>query len=105
MAMRPTWRALLLVACGLVGLAGRVPMPDGYPRVSVGAVRARAAEPKDDAVEAEMLKDLDLLREVNVARDGELLKRLRFWERLRLLERLKYLEGTTRTEPAAKEGK
>jgi len=45
-----------------------------------------------EAVDAEMLKNLDLLSEVEVAKDRELLQRLRFWERFRLLERLRYLE-------------
>jgi hypothetical protein len=93
MAAGGAWKMLVAFACGLVAFAGaRVPMPDGYPRVSVGAVRAWAAETKDDAVDAEMLKDLDLLSEVEVDKDRELFQRLRFWERFRLLERLQYLE-------------
>ena len=72
------WGILALFACGLVGFAA--------------GSRVRAAESKDDAVDAEMLKDLDLLSEVEVAKDRELLQHLRFWERFRLLERLRYLE-------------
>lgn len=78
MAARAGWKMLAVFACGLVGFAG--------------GTRAWAAETKDDAVDAEMLKDLDLLSEVNVAKDRELLQRLRFWERVPLLERLQYLE-------------
>lgn len=92
MAAGTGWKTLAVFACALVGFVGRTPMPDGYPRVSVGAVRAWAAETKDEVVDAEMLKDLDLLSEVEVAKDRELLQRLRFWERVRLLERLQYLE-------------
>ena len=92
MAAGAGWKMLAVFACGLVGVAGRVPLPDGYPRARVGAVRAWAAETKDEAVDVEMLKDLDLLSEVNVAKDREFLQRLRFWERLRLLERLRYLD-------------
>ncbi|MBI3030822.1 MAG: hypothetical protein HYY64_15060 [Candidatus Rokubacteria bacterium] len=78
MAAGTGWKMLAVLACGLVGIAG--------------GTRAGAAETKDDAVDAEMLKDLDLLSEVEVANDRELLQRLRFWERFRLLERLRYLE-------------
>ncbi|MEK7364448.1 MAG: hypothetical protein AAB016_10790 [candidate division NC10 bacterium] len=85
MAAGTGWKMLAVFACGLVGFADRVPMPEAW-------VRAWAAETKDDAVDAEMLKDLDLLSEVEVAKDRELLQRLRFWERFRLLERLRYLE-------------
>ena len=82
---------LAVFACGLAGVAG--------------ATRARAAEVKDEVVEAEMLKDLDLLREVNVPRDRELLQRLRFWERLPMLERMGMLEITPAPEPSGKEEK
>lgn len=85
MAAGTGWKMVAVVACGLVGFGGRVPMPEA-------GVRAWAAETKDDTVDAEMLKDLDLLSEVEVAKDRELLQRLRFWERFRLLERLRYLE-------------
>ena len=78
MAAGVGWRMLAVFACGLVGVAG--------------GTRAWAAETKDETVDAEMLKDLDLLREVNVPRDRELLQRLRFWERFPMLERLRYLE-------------
>ncbi len=78
MAAGVGWRMLAVFACGLVGITG--------------ATHAWAAQTKDEVVEAEMLKDLDLLREVNVPRDRELLQRLRFWERVPMLERLRYLE-------------
>ncbi len=87
--MRPGWRILALFACGLVGFAAG----------------PQAAETKEEAIEAEMLKDLDLLRETNMAQQGEFFRRMRFLERLRLLESLKFLEGSPPTEPAAKEGK
>lgn len=104
MAAGAGWKMLAVVACGLFGVAGRVPMRDGYPHVSVGAVRGWAAETKEEVVDAEMLKDLDLLREVNVPQQGELLGRMRFWERFQMLERLRMLETTT-PDPAAKEEK
>lgn len=78
MAAGTGWKTLAVFACALVGFAG--------------GTRAWAAETKDEVVDAEMLKDLDLLSEVEVAKDRELLQRLRFWERVRLLERLQYLE-------------
>lgn len=81
---------LAVVACGLFGVAG--------------GTRAWAAETKEEVVDAEMLKDLDLLREVNVPQQGELLGRMRFWERFQMLERLRMLETTT-PDPAAKEEK
>ena len=105
MAAGTGWKTLAVFACALGGFAGRVHMPDGYPRASVGAVRAWAAETKDEVVEAEMLKDLDILREVNVPRDRELLQRLRFWERLPMLERMRMLETTPPPEPSGKEEK
>jgi hypothetical protein len=85
MAAGAGWKMLAVFACGLVGLTGRAPVPGA-------GMRAWAAETKDEAVDAEMLKDLDLLSEVNVAKDRELIQRLRFWERVGLLERLRYLE-------------
>ena len=105
MAAGAGWRMLAVFACGLVGIAGRVPMPDGYPRASVGAVRAWAAETKEEVVDAEMLKDLDLLKEVNMAQQRELFRQLSFWERLRMLERLRLLESPTAPDPAVKEEK
>ena len=91
MAARGWWRMLAVFACGLAGVAG--------------ATRAGAAEVKDEVVEAEMLKDLDLLREVNVPRDRELLQRLRFWERFQMLERMRMLETAPAPEPSGKEEK
>ncbi len=89
--MRPGWRILTLFACGLVGFAA--------------GSEVRATGTKEEAIEAEMLKDLDLLRETNMAQQGEFFRRMKFLERLRLLESLKFLEGSPPTEPAAKEGK
>jgi len=94
MAAGTGWKMLAVFACGLVGAAGWVPMPNGYPCAGVGAVRAWAAETKEEIVDAEMLKDLDLLREVTMTQQGELLRRMSFWERLHLLERLRLLEST-----------
>lgn len=91
MRTRPWWRAVVLLAAGLVGL--------------VAGSRVGAAESKDEVVEAEMLKDLDLLRETNMAQQGELLRRMNVMERLRLLESLGYLEGVPAQAPATKEGK
>jgi hypothetical protein len=81
---------LALLASGLVGLGT--------------ASRAWAAEPKDEIIEAEMLKDLDLLREADMAQQGELFRRMRIMERLRLLESLGFLEGSMPHDPATKEG-
>jgi len=85
------WSTLALVACGLAGF------PAG--------TRARAAEPKGEAIEAEMLKDLDFLREANMVQQGELYRRMRVLERLRMLESLGYLEGSPSAEPESKEKK
>ena len=98
MAAGTGWKTLAVFACALGGFAGRAPMPEAW-------VRAWAAETKDEVVEAEMLKDLDILREVNVPRDRELLQRLRFWERLPMLERMRMLETTPPPEPSGKEEK
>ncbi len=81
---------LALLASGLVGLGT--------------ASRAWAAETKNEVIEAEMLKDLDLLREANMTQQGELLRRMRIVERLRLLESLKFLEDSAPPDPARKEG-
>lgn len=81
---------LALLASGLVGLGT--------------ASRAWAAEPKDDVIEAEMLKDLDFLREANMAQQGDFFRRMRIVERLQLLESLGFLEGSTPADPATKEG-
>ena len=81
---------LALLASGLVGLGT--------------ASLAWAAEPKDEVIEAEMLRDLDLLREANMAQQGEFLQRMRIVERLRLLESLKFLEDAAPPDPARKEG-
>ena len=83
------WGILALFACGLVGVAA--------------GSRVQAAEAKDDAVDAEMLKDLDLLRETSMAQQSEFLRRMRVLERLRLLESLRYLEGGPPADPAVKE--
>ncbi len=91
MGARAGWGVLTLFACGLVGFAAG-------PQV-------RAAEPKEEAVEAELLRDLDLLRETNMAQQGEFFRHMKFLERLRFLESLKFLEGSPPTEPATEEGK
>jgi hypothetical protein len=57
-----------------------------------GAVEAGAAEPAatpkatGDAVDAEMLRDLDLLTSPDYARDREVTRRMGLLERLRMLE-------------------
>jgi hypothetical protein len=57
-----------------------------------GAVEASAAEPAaaprttGDAVDAEMLRDLDLLTSPDYTRDREVARRMGLLERLRLLE-------------------
>lgn len=91
MATRLGRGAVALFACGLVRFAAAS---------SVGA-----AEPKDEVVEAEMLRDLDLLREAGQGRSGEFFRRMRVLERFRLLEALRLLEGSMPSDPALKEGK
>jgi len=85
----PRWWGLALLACGLVGF--------------VAASRVQAAEPKDDVLEAEMLRDLDLLRETNMAQQGEFFQRMGVLEQLRLLESLRFLEGSPAQGPTMKE--
>jgi len=87
----PQWWVLAFLACGLVGFAA--------------ASEVRAAEPTDDVVEAEMLRDLDLLRETDMAQQGEFFRRMEVLERLRLLESLRFLEGSPAQGPATKEEK
>jgi len=89
--MRPGWGVLALFACGLVGFAA--------------GSQVSAADPKEEAIDAEMLRDLDLLRETNMAQQGEFFRLMTLLERLRLLESLKVLEGSSPTEPATEEGK
>ncbi len=90
MGTRRAWRMLALFASGLVGFAA--------------GSRVRAAEPTDEVVEAEMLKDLDLLSETDMPQPGEFFRRMRVLEYLRLLESLRVLEGSAPSEPATKEG-
>ena len=61
------------------------------------ATAAHGAEPPAGALDAEMLRDLDMLGNPNYARDRELARRLRLVERLRMLEALRQME----TQPPA----
>lgn len=52
----------------------------------VGAAEPAASEPTGHAVDAEMLRDLDVLSSPAYARDHEVARRMGLLERLRLLE-------------------
>lgn len=68
-----------------------------------GASGAGAAERRawdaPEALEAEMLRDLDLLESADYARDREVARRLRFLERLHLLESQRDQEPAGRRAP------
>ena len=75
--MRPwLWPAGLLV----MTLAGTIEVG----AADRGATTKRAGAP--EAVDAEMLRDLDLLSSPDYARDREVARRMGFFERLRMLE-------------------
>ena len=59
--------------------------------------RAAASE----AVDAEMLRDLDLLSSPDYARDREVARRMRFFERLRMLESERAQEAASGPGPAS----
>lgn len=56
------------------------------------AAAARAAEAPRGALDAEMLRDLDMLGSPSYPRDRELGRQLGIVERLRMLERLRQVE-------------
>ena len=60
-------------------------------------VRAGASE----AVDAEMLRDLDLLSSPDYARDREVARRMGFFERLRMLESQRAQEASSGAGPAS----
>jgi len=62
-----------------------------------GAPGGRAGTP--EAVDAEMLRDLDLLSSPDYARDREVARRMGFFERLRMLESQRVQEAGP--EPAS----
>ena len=71
-----------------------------------GAGEADATEPAgragaSEAVDAEMLRDLDLLSSPDYARDREVARRMGFFERLRMLENQLAPEATSRPGPAS----
>ncbi|HEX9747862.1 MAG TPA: hypothetical protein VGB86_05585 [Methylomirabilota bacterium] len=57
----------------------------------------RAGAP--EAVDAEMLRDLDLLSSPDYARDREVARRMRFFERLRMLESERAQEASSSAAP------
>lgn len=65
--------------------------------VLLTATAARAAEPPKGALDAEMLRDLDVLGSPSYARDRELGRKMSVIERLRMLEVLRQME----TDPAS----
>jgi len=65
-----------------------------------GAGEADATEPggragASEAVDAEMLRDLDLLSSPDYARDREVARRLGFFERLRMLDNQRAAEAAS----------
>jgi hypothetical protein len=68
--------------------------------VLASAPAARAAEPPPGALDAAMLRDLDVVASPNYARDRELGRKLGLVERLRMLETLRQME--TEAVPAAR---
>ena len=71
-----------------------------------GVSKATAAEPggragSPEAVDAEMLRDLDLLSSPDYARDREVARRMGFLERLRMLENQRAQEAASGPEPAS----
>lgn len=70
-----------------------------------GAAGGRAGT--TEAVDAEMLRDLDLLESPEYARDREMARRMGFFERLRMLENERAQESASRPgpDPAAERAK
>ncbi|HJR02648.1 MAG TPA: hypothetical protein VKA83_13490 [Methylomirabilota bacterium] len=71
-----------------------------------GASEASAAESggragTSEAVDAEMLRDLDLLSSPDYARDREVARRMGFFERLRMLESQPAQEAASGPGPAS----
>ncbi len=116
MAGRPPWRlgpgalalALLTAAPSLAADAGSSrSAPRGAPAGPEGAPTETGA-----AVEAELLRDLDVLTSPDYRRDRELARRMPLLEQLRMLETLDgsgappaAQAGTPATRPAPKEAK
>ena len=69
----------------------------GASEAQAPARRAGASE----AVDAEMLRDLDLLTSPDYARDREVARRMGFLERLRMLESERAQESTSGSGPAS----
>jgi hypothetical protein len=67
----------------------------------LAATAARGAEPPAAALDAEMLRDLDMLGNPNYARDRELGRKLRLVERLRMLEALRQMEAEPPATPTS----
>ncbi|MET0852179.1 MAG: hypothetical protein ABW020_13665 [Candidatus Rokuibacteriota bacterium] len=113
---RPPWSlgpgalalVLLTAAPSLAGDTGSTrPAPTGAPGGSGGA----ATDPAG-AVDAELLRDLDLLTSPDYRRDREMTRRMPLLEQLRMLETLRgsgappaAQAGTPATRPAPKEAK
>lgn len=68
------------------------------PAAERGATPRRAGV--TEAVDAEMLRDLDLLESPDYARDREVARRMGFLERLRMLERQREQESAAAPMPA-----
>lgn len=62
---------------------------------------ARGGAGGAEAVDAEMLRDLDLLSSPDYARDREVARRMGFLERLRMLERERAEEAASGPGPAS----
>ena len=71
----------------------------GLSEASATEPGGRAGAP--EAVDAEMLRDLDLLSSPDYARDREVARRMGFFERLRLLENQRAQEAASGPGPAS----
>ena len=83
------------VGLAVLALASLTPASAAEP----GAPGRRAGT--SEAVDAEMLRDLDLLSSPDYARDREVARRMGFFERLRMLENQRAQEAASGSESAS----
>lgn len=81
-----------LAVLTLAGVSEASAIERGAPGAPSGA---------SEAVDAEMLRDLDLLSSPDYARDREVARRMGFFERLRMLEDPRAQEATSGPGPAS----
>lgn len=93
-----------LARLSLAALLSLVPAAAGAAEAPAAA---RNAQTKNDEIDAEMLRDLEVLNNPNYARDREIAKRLSFFERMRVLDQMANRPArdgaTAPTEPAKRE--